>query len=374
MQNYKMKKLFLSSLILLSACNNSNIDLDLNQNINISSSDKNTDELRKLYIQPSHLWPKPYLSEGVEHREIGNLPTIRYASQNPYTQDKYNLGRLLFSETKLSGSGNMSCLSCHNPQKAWADGLRSPMGIDGTPLKRNSPSVVNTAFHNLIFWDGRTDSLEKQAEQVLLNPHEMNSSEEIIKNNLKDSLLYKSLFKKAFGDENITLEKVGKSLAIFQRAIITKNKSKFDQFVLGNSQALSDSQVRGLHLFRTKARCMTCHNGPNFTDDKRHNIGLVMEGSKYEDKGFYNITKKESDFGLFRTPTLRNITKTAPYFHNGLVLNLNGVLNMYSQGMPNSKNKSKLLVPVGLELSEREDIKNFLESLSEDVNDSILRN
>lgn len=335
--------------------------------INKSKLNLDANQLRKEYLKPRNQWPKPNLDPEINHNEIGNIELTKFIKNTQYSDDKYNLGRMLFSEAKLSKNSSMSCSSCHNQNIGWADNLSTPIGLDNEPLKRNSPSIVNSAFHENQFWDSRAKSLEEQAKMVLLNPREMDSSEELVKKNLSDSLIYKSLFKKAFGSEEINLDKISQSIAVFERTITTKNKSNFDQFVMGKSDSLTDSQIRGLHIFRTTGRCMNCHNGSNFTDNKMHNIGLVMEGSKYEDTGRYEITKNDIDYGLFKTPSLRNISKTAPYFHNGLVLNLKGLVNIYSAGMPNSKNKSKHIRPIGLELQDRQDLISFLESLSEDV-------
>lgn len=387
-----MKKKLLILLLLLTSCekdiqpvfisdaNIQNVQNDPINQLNILSQENGvistkskakikseTDKLRELYSKPRNQWPKPTLDEGIEHDEIGNIEQVKFSRENPYTQDKYNLGRLLFSEPKLSRTSTMSCASCHSQTTGWADNLRTSIGIDNQPLNRNTPSIVNSAFHKTQFWDSRANTLEEQAKMVLTNPREMDSSEEVIQKNLSDSPLYKNLFKRAFGSEEMNLDKVSNALAIFEKTITTKNKSAFDQFVLGNKNALNDSQIRGLHIFRTTARCMNCHSGPNFTDGKLHNIGLVMEGTKYEDTGRFEITKKAEDFGLFRTPSLRNVTKTFPYFHNGLVLNLKGLINVYSNGMPASKNKSPHIKPFGLVMEERADLTAFIESLNEDV-------
>lgn len=384
------KTLFLSLLLFLYSCESADIQNISPQNVssqvNVSSEATLTQlssdtffkgvtqkfefdevQLRKDYSKPPSQWPKPLLDEGIKHIEIGPTATVRFPKNNLFSKNKSDLGRMLFSEPKLSKSGSMSCLSCHNPNMGWGDGIQTPMGLDAMPLKRNSPSILNAAYHETLFWDSRAKTLEEQAKMVLLNVREMDSSEELVKKNLSDSLIYKKLFKQAFGNEEITLDKISQALATFERNVVTKNKSKFDQFVLGNKNVLSDSQIRGLHIFRTVGRCLNCHNGTNFTDNQMHNIGLVLEGNKYEDTGKYDLTKKDSDYGLFRTPSLRNVTKTAPYFHNGLVLNLNGLLNIYSNGMPNSRNKSVHIKPLGLETRDRQAVKDFLEALEENV-------
>lgn len=378
-----MKKylILISSTILLFSCEKNTDSLiiqnqDNTDEVSILSSDNfnannvklkldlDAEELRKEYSKPRSQWPKPNLDQGIEHNEIGNLEPVK---NTKYTKSKYDLGKMLFSESKLSSSSTMSCQSCHNSRFGWADGIKTPMGLDAQLLKRNSPTIVNTAHNKTLFWDSRASNLEEQAKMVLLNPKEMDSSEELVVANLSNNPIYKNLFKQSFGDEKITLDRISQAIAVFERTIVTKNKSLFDQFVMGNNKALSDSQIRGLHIFRTSGRCMNCHNGSNFTDNKMHNIGLVLEGTKYEDTGRYDITKKDSDYGLFKTPSLRNISKTAPYIHNGLIINLKGMINMYSNGMPNSRNKSPHIRPLGLQMNDREDLISFLESLTEDI-------
>ncbi|MEK7433996.1 MAG: cytochrome c peroxidase [Cyanobacteriota bacterium] len=374
----------LFNLIIISACNKEQPSLVEQKNAiddisEISSDNFKTEkrkvsrkiyddkELREIYSKKASFWPKPEIDSDIEHKEIGNIEEIPYPKDNLYTEDKYNLGRLLFSEGKLSKTGGMSCLSCHNPNNYFNDSLQTSIGIDMKPLKRNSPTIINSSHYTSMFWDGRAKTLEEQAKAVLQNPREMDSSEELIIKNLSESPLYKSLFKKAFGDESISLDKTAKAISTFERTIVTKNKSNFDLFIKGKKDALSDSQVRGMHIFRTSGRCINCHNGTNFSDNKFHNIGLVLKDTKYEDLGRVLITNQASDYGVFRTPSLRNIVKTAPYFHNGLLINLKGLINMYSNGMPNSQNKSKHIIPLGLETKEREDLIEFLSSLSEEI-------
>ena len=384
------QKIFLSSFLLMFACEKNEIEnlsaqnisnqvaISTDQSLNeLSTSnflkgktlklDFNADELRKEYSKPQTQWPKATIDEGINFVEIGSIKTVRYPQNNRYTKTKYDLGRMLFSESKLSKTGSMSCFSCHNQNMSWADGLEKSMGIDAMLLKRNSPSIVNSAFHETLFWDSRAKSLEEQAKMVLLNVREMDSSEELVKKNLSDSPLYTNLFKQAFGNSEINLDKISQAISTFERTIVTKNNSSFDKFVLGDKTALNDSQVRGLHIFRTAGRCINCHSGTNFTDNKMHNIGLVLEGTKHEDTGKFDLTKKDADFGLFRTPSLRNVANTAPYFHNGLIPNLKGLLNVYNNGFPSSKNKSPHIRPIGLEPQDREDLKAFIEALSEKV-------
>ena len=151
---------------------------------------------------------------------------------------------------------------------------------------------------------------------------------------------YRSYFKNAFGHEKIKKEEILKALAIFQQTLVSR-KSKFDEFLGGKPQVLNDKEVLGLHLFRTKARCINCHNGPLFTDNQFHNVGLTYYGREYEDLGLYNITKKAEDVGKFKTPMLRDVLRTRPWMHNGLFDEIEGVVMMYNNGMPQPKPKDE---------------------------------
>lgn len=370
-----MKKIiYLSFVILISACSSQEQTLispldttTIVQTNKISQKRFSDNELKSMYSKPISQWPKAEVDQGVKYKELGNLPSPKHPANNPYSLDKVELGRNLFFDNKISRYNMFSCATCHNQNTNWADDLDKPLGNDKLPLKRNSPTVVNTAYHNSMFWDGRAKTLEDQAHDVLLNPREMNSNENLIKRNLSNDEMYLSLFKKAFGDEEITLERVTMALATFQRTLNTKNNSFFDKFIKGNYSALDSSQIRGLHLFRNQARCINCHNGANLSDNNFHNTGLVMQGTTFEDLGKFDITQRPEDFGVFRTASLRNVVKTLPYFHHGQTKSIKEVLDMYNNGMPQSQNKSALIKPLGLNKTELQDLENFLTSLAEDI-------
>lgn len=372
-----MKKIiYFSFLFALTACGtekqesllNTN-ELVLTQNTNVAKPIKRFSdaELKTMYSKPVSQWPKPELDIGVSYKEFGLLPNVVHPASNPFSQDKVELGKTLFFETRLSKYGMFSCSTCHNPEYNWADNVDRPQGNDKNPLKRNSPTVANTAYHSTMFWDGRAKSLEQQAHDVLLNPKEMNANENMIKRNLGDEETYLEMFKKSFGDSEITFDRVTFALATFQRTLNTKNNSALDQFIKGDYKALTSSQIRGLHLFRTKARCINCHQGANLSDDKFHNTGLVMQGTEFEDLGKFDTTKDPNDFGVFRTASLRNVVKTPPYFHHGQTKTIKEILQMYNSGMPQAQNKSKLIKPLGLNDTELQDLENFLNSLSENM-------
>lgn len=332
-------------------------------------------ELRVAYAKPANEWPKPTLDPGVEHREVGPLPAVEHPKANPHSKAKAELGKALFFDGRLSGSRQMACASCHDPDLAWADGRTVSFGHDRKALKRNSPAVQNAAFRSSFFWDGRAASLEAQALAVLENPDEMRAETETLPARLKKVAGYPELFQEAFGDAAISTERVAQALACYQRTLVG-GRSRFDAFLGGKADALTDAELRGLHVFRTDGRCLNCHSGPTFSDGKFHDIGLSYYGRELEDLGRFRVTKEKADVGAFRTPSLRNVGKTGPYMHNGL-FDLDGVLRMYNAGTPNLgrkaadkddpnfPTKSALLKPLGLNRQDLADLEAFLRSLDE---------
>lgn len=334
-------------------------------------------ELRKLYSSGDQSkWPIPLVdSTVIGFKEIGSLPKVKFPEDNPYSEAKRELGKILFFDPRLSSSGQISCASCHDPELGWGDGKRVSNGHDRTPGTRNSKPIINVAFSELFFWDGRALTLEDQARFPIEDTKEMNSHMDIAVKNIKKIKGYNKLFIDAFGEGKISQDKILKAIATFERTIISR-KSKFDKFIEGDSTQLSDKEIQGLHLFRTKGRCLNCHNSPYFSDNQFHNVGLTYYGRKYEDLGRYNVTKKKEDVGKFKTPSLREIAKTGPYMHNGLFPEIRGVLNMYNVGMPRQKKKpeqegdelfpihSPLLHRLDLNEEELQALEAFLGSIS----------
>jgi cytochrome c peroxidase len=332
---------------------------------------KEASELREVYSKPKSQWPKPELDletpENVEFKELGTLTPVKYPSDNTASDKKASLGKALFFDMRLSGSKKLSCMSCHNPNMNWGDDQKTPLGHEGAELKRNSPSVVNAAYSKTQFWDGRAVSLEEQAVAVLTNPNEMHSTPESIAETVNSIDTYKKQFKEAYGVDRITIQHVAKALANFERTVVTKNRTPFDQFLVGNKEALSDSAVRGLHLFRTQGRCMNCHNGANFTDDKYHNLGMTSAGTDFEDLGRYYVTSNKNDWGRFRTPSLRNVEFSAPYMHRGNLRTIKRVLEQYNHGFQGEQEISPLIKTLNLYEEDLIDLEEFLKSLSEPV-------
>lgn len=298
------------------------------------------DELRKLYSSGNtSVWPKPHVDTTVVNfQEIGALGAIPFPQDNAYSDEKKELGKMLFFDPRLSGSKQLACASCHDPELGWADGKRVSFGHDRSAGVRNSKTILNVAYGNVFMWDGRANTLEEQVEMPMNDVRELNIHPKLAAKNISKVKGYEQLFINAFGDKEVTIDRIAKAIATFERTIVSR-KSKFDKFVSGDASQFTDKEVQGMHLFRTTARCINCHNGPLFSDGQFHNAGLTYFQRKFEDLGRYHITKDLNDIGRFKTPTLRELKLTAPYMHNGLFPHLRGVLNLYNAGMPNLKPK-----------------------------------
>lgn len=301
--------------------------------ISYTTSGLKIDSLRSLYERPVMQWPKPNIDSGVQWQEFKALPPI-IAKDYFATMEKPEvvLGKNLFFDPILSGSNQISCSSCHNPQTSWADKLSVPVGNNHGLGNRNAPSLLNVKERKTFFWDGRANTLEEQVASPIVAHNEMAMDLKMLPKKLNKIKAYKELVKKAYGTDKITFDHVAKALASFQ-STLTSRLSRFDRFLNGEYKQLSDKEVEGMHLFRTKARCINCHNGQYFTDESFHNIGLTYYKRKYEDLGRYNITKNPEDVGKFRTPSLRDVMNTSPWMHNGLFDNITGVVNIYNSGM-----------------------------------------
>jgi len=329
-----------------------------------------------LYRRPVGEWPAPQIDSGVQWTEFSSLPKVPDNYSEIMASPVLLLGKYLFFDPILSGSNQISCSSCHNPQTSWADKSTVPVGHDHREGRRNTPSLLNVHARKTLFWDGRARTLEEQALEPIEAHHEMNMELAKLVPKLKAIPAYNDLFVNAFGDEDWSMPEVMKALAAFQRTL-TSRRSRFDEFLDGNYNVLSDPEIRGLHLFRTKARCMNCHNGQFFTDEDFHNIGLTYYKRKYEDLGRYEVTKNPEDVGRFRTPSLRDVMNTDPWMHNGLFWNMTGLLNMYNSGMqmnsatPEQKAADPLypvtdplMRPLGLTKAETRDIEAFLHAIT----------
>ncbi len=292
------------------------------------------------------------------------LPTKTPApKENPTTPDKVALGKLLFFDPRLSGDNSMSCATCHQSEKAFADGRDRSPGNGGKPLLRNTPTVLNAAFLPNLFWDGRAADLEAQALGPIENPDEMNQDLDELVDELRAVPEYREQFQKVFGGP-ITRERIGQALAAFQRTLVS-GPSPVDRYLQGDRLALSDSARRGMQLFVGDAGCIRCHNGPLLTDGKFYRLGY-----RFEDQGRGAVTKEAGDAYKFRTPPLRNIADTAPYMHDGSLATLTDVVTFYYRGVPASApagQKLDIEPLLGQSFTEIEDLVAFLKALSGEV-------
>lgn len=338
-------------------------------------------ELRELYSGDPTKWPKADLDAEAKKgfKDIGYLGRPVYPESNPFSAAKEKLGKILFFDPRLSSSKQIACASCHDPELGWGDGKRVSYGHDRQNGKRNAMTILNTAFYQKFFWDGRANSLEHQSGFPIADHVEMNQDLNAMVKNVNEISGYKPLFKLAYGSEEINLDKIQKAIATFERSIISTN-SRFDAFVRGNKAALKDDEVVGLHLFRTKARCINCHNTPLFSDNQFHNDGQALLGSKFEDLGLYNVTKNLKDVGKMRTPSLRETNITGPWMHHGNFPSLKDVIEFYNLGNPIAEQrslkvpdslkapKSAMLRKLNLSLTEQAQLEAFLRSISTRVN------
>ena len=288
------------------------------------------------YRQPVAQWPAPQVDTDVDWQEMAALPAHAPAPpENPFSEPKAALGKKLFNDPTLSRSGQIACASCHEADMAFADGRRVSFGHDRQSGRRNAPSLVMSGYSTALFWDGRGGNLEQQAMHPIVDPVEMAFDIPQLLQRLNTDTAYREQFAQVFGPGPITTQQTAQALATFQRTLVSATRNTpFEQLLRGRPQRMSEEQLYGLHLFRTKARCMNCHFGPALSDEQFHNVGLSYYGRKYEDLGRYEVTRKPEDVGAFRTPSLRLLMKTGPWMHNGLFVNMEGTLAFYNMGMP----------------------------------------
>ncbi len=317
------------------------------------------------------------------------LPELSIPKDNPQTKIKIELGKLLYFDPRLSGDGSTSCATCHDPNQGFAKSTEMSPAYPGNKHFRHSPTVLNTAYNDKLFWDGRANSLEEQAEKPIASPFEMNMNYELLEERLKSIPKYVELFKKAFPEDKnpISIKNIAKAIAAFERTIIAPN-SPLDRYLKGEKNALTPQQIKGMELFLGKANCIQCHNGPNLTDNKLHITGVpkakveedpqvqavrrfvlrtsnIKNYDKFDsDPGAYVSSNDEKNLYAFKTPTLRNIAITPPYMHNGVFKTLDEVIEFYNQGGGNVKNKDPELKKLNLTKEEKEALKAFLLSLT----------
>jgi cytochrome c peroxidase len=257
---------------------------------------------------------------------------------NPLTREKVELGRRFFFDKRLSRDGTLACASCHDPRLAFSDGREVARGINDAQGTRNAPALINRGYGSSFFWDGRAKSLEQQALDPILNPRELGLTEAELQQRTQ-----------------LTTSQVTDALASFVRTI-RSGDSRFDRYTAGQSNALNALEKAGLAVFRGRGNCSTCHPGPNFTDDQLHNTGVAWRDGALADRG--------GGQGRFKTPTLREVSRTAPYMHDGSLATLEDVIEFYSEGGRPNPNLDAEIRPRNFTAAEKRALLAFLQSLT----------
>jgi len=293
---------------------------------------------------------------------------IPQPTDNRLTTQRIKLGKLLFFDKRLSSDDSISCATCHHPKRGWTDfkPVSKAVGVHGRIGPRNSPTLLNTAYQNRQFWDGRVRTLEQQALGPIQTDVEMDMPLEVLVVKLKAIKTYATLFEEAYPNEKLDKTTIAKALASFERTIISP-PAPFDRYVQGDKKAISQDAKEGFKLFKHKAHCTDCHDGFNFTDGSFHNIGLKDGELTGKELGRYNVKSRVSWYGVMKTPTLRDITKSYPYFHDGSVQTLEEATEICSKGgryNKNVKNKSHSMKDRNLTKEERRKIVVFMKTLT----------
>jgi len=285
------------------------------------------------------------------------LADIICPEDNPHLEDKVELGKQLYFDKRLSKDNTISCASCHDPDKGWSNGEPFATGVRGQVGGRSAPSIVNSADSALQFWDGRASQLEGQALGPISNPIEMDMPIDDVVAKLNKIDGYKKQFQ-ALYKTDVTADGIAKSIAAFERTILSGD-APFDRFKAGDTKALSDQAQRGMKLFFGKANCSACHTGHSFSDFAFHNIGVGMDKEK-PDLGRFVVTKIEGDKGSFKTPTLREVARSAPYMHDGRFKTLDEVVDYYNKGGHPNPQLDEELFELKLTKEQQADLVKFL--------------
>jgi cytochrome c peroxidase len=309
---------------------------------------------------------------------LGEVPV---PADNPQTPEKVELGRTLFFDRRLAGDGTMSCATCHIPDQGWGDGQAISLSYPTTRNWRNAQSLYNVAYRRRLFHDGRAASLEEQALFPLMSAFEMNKNLDFLEEQVRSVPEYVEGFTKVFGSPDTTRERIAMAIAAFERTILSRD-APLDRFLAGDAKALSVAARAGYEIFTGKGRCAGCHGGGLLSDDGFHALNVpespeferdprvaatrrfVAKVSGYadfrtlaEDPGRYLVTKDKQDWKAFRTPSLREVSRTAPYMHNGIFATLEEVIAFIDRGGGEGNAELK---PLGLTEEEKAALKAFL--------------
>ncbi len=310
----------------------------------------------------SAMWPQ----EADRSNEIGvpvplGLPSIPWPGDNPYSEARAELGKILFFDSRVSGNA-ISCASCHEPSHAFSGSVAFSTGANGKVEDRHTPTIINRAWGKSQLWDGRLPTLEAQILNAITNPKEMGTTTERVVQTLCGIKGYAPLFTSAFGDGTITFERVAQAIATFERTIVSGN-SAYDRYLAGDKSALTKHQKAGLDFFNHKGECAECHSGPNLTTEKFANTGIGTDRAT-PDPGRQAVTNRHGDYGKFKVPTLRDVARRGPYMHDGRFRTLAEVLDFYAKGgVPNPQLDTRL-TPFYMDEQTKQDLLAFLDSLN----------
>jgi cytochrome c peroxidase len=287
--------------------------------------------------------------------------SVPFPAENQFTPERELVGRMLFFDARLSSSKSISCATCHNPGLSWGDGLPKAIGQAKKTLGRRTPTILNVAWADLLFWDGRAGSLEEQVLVPLTSPEEMDRTPELAAQRVADIPGYKRMFASAYPGQPISGKTLGLAIATFERTIVS-GTSPFDLWIAGREDALSESAKRGFDIFNRNAGCQKCHDGWNFTDNGFHDIGTGDQ-----DPGRWSRLPLEAMRHAFKTPTLRNVAERGPYMHDGSERTLADVIDLYDRG---GRMKRPSLAPevhrLHLSAAAKTDLIEFLKTLTSD--------
>ncbi|MCI0685009.1 MAG: c-type cytochrome [Gemmataceae bacterium] len=290
------------------------------------------------------------------------LPAVRLPDGKAPSAAEIELGKQLYFDTRLSRDRTVSCASCHDPQKGWSNGERFATGIGGKVGDRSAPTIINAAYFPLQFWDGRAQELEGQALGPIQNPIEMDLTLDELVMRLQAIPGYKKQFDAIYKD-GVSADNVARAIASFERTVLSGN-APYDRYKAGDAKALSEAARRGADVFFNKAHCTACHSGPNFSDGGFHNVGIGLHGKDFKAKNFdvgrEKISGLEGDRGSFKTPTLREIARTAPYMHDGSLKTLEEVVDYYDRGGNKNPWLDEELFVLKLTARQKADLVTFL--------------
>ncbi len=305
---------------------------------------------------PQSVSPEQLSAWLADYRRPAKAPA---PADNPITPEKVALGQMLFFDPRLSGSGAISCASCHNPGFAWGDALPKGVGHKGAVLRRRTPTILNVAFSEPLFWDGRASTLEEQAKGPMQSSVEMAMLPDAPRR-IAAIPGYAAAFRKAFPSQPVSLDTIAAAIATYERTVIS-GTAPFDRGIEGDERAIPEAAKRGFVLFNGKANCAVCHMGWRMTDDGFHDIGLPDAADRGRAEIAPGIQQLEH---AFKTPTLRNVNQRAPFMHDGSVATLAGVIDHYDSGFVRRPSLDMEMRPLGLTPAEKADLLAFLDTLT----------